>query len=124
MRCALLERDPELVFLIDSATEDILHDAIFETSPDGVRWVIILSSSELTENDANIIRQVGLSHRPICAMETSKIDDSEVLRRCRVSLTNSGTPSNICRRHFRARLLDDKDVKWTVYEMLVEFGQH
>ena len=27
-----------LVFLVDSATEVILHDAIFESSPDGVVW--------------------------------------------------------------------------------------
>jgi hypothetical protein len=31
-----------LVFLVDSATEDILQDAIFKSSPDGVVWVIIV----------------------------------------------------------------------------------
>ena len=41
-----------LVFLVDSATEDILHDAIFESSRDGVVWVIIVVM-KLFENEAN-----------------------------------------------------------------------
>ena len=56
----------------------------------------------------------------------SKIDNSEsgAVRQCRVDLTDSRAgPSNICRRHFRARLLDDKDVKWIVYEMFIDFGR-
>ena len=42
MKCAFKDVNLRLglVFLVDSATEDILHDAIFESSPDGVVWVI------------------------------------------------------------------------------------
>ena len=62
--------------------------------------------------------QVALSQRPIC-IPASKNGDSEsgAVRRCRVHLSSLG--ATICGRHFRARLLEDKDVKWTVYEMLV-----
>jgi hypothetical protein len=41
MECAFKDVNLGLVFLVDSATEDILHDAVFESSPDGVVWVII-----------------------------------------------------------------------------------
>ena len=62
--------------------------------------------------------QVALSQRPIC-IPASKNGDSEsgAVRRCRVYLSSSGAP--MCGRHFRARLLEDKDVKWTVNEMFV-----
>ena len=42
MKCAFKDVNLRMgfVFLVDSATEDILHDAIFESSPDGVVWVI------------------------------------------------------------------------------------
>jgi len=101
MRCALSEGNPGLVFLVDLATQDILHDAIFESSADAVSWV-------------------GLSHRPICTPTIDQLG-SEAVGRCRVDLTSSG---DICGRHFRARLLADKGVKWTVYEMFAEFGQY
>ena len=42
MECAFKDVNLGLVFLVDSATEDILHDAIFESSPDGVTWVSIV----------------------------------------------------------------------------------
>ena len=59
-----------------------------------------------------------MSQRPIC-IPASKIGNSEsgAVRRCRVHLASSG--ATICGRHLRARLLEDKDVKWTVYEMFV-----
>ena len=62
--------------------------------------------------------QVALNHRPIC-LPAFNIGDSEsgAVSRCRVDLTSSGAA--ICGRHFRARLLEDKDLKWTVYEMFV-----
>lgn len=41
MQCVFFERNFGLVFLVDSAAEDILHDAIFELSPDSVNWVIV-----------------------------------------------------------------------------------
>ena len=43
MKCAFKDVNLRMgfVFLVDSATEDILHDAIFESSPDGVVWVIM-----------------------------------------------------------------------------------
>ena len=43
--------------------------------------------------------------------------DLGAVSRCRVDLTGSGPA--ICGRYFRARLLEDRDVKWTVYEMFV-----
>ena len=119
VECAIKDVNLGLVFLVDSATEDILHDAIFESSPDGVVWVIMIF--ELFKTRLIVFFwQVALSHRPIC-IPASKNGDSESgeARRCRVDLTSSGAPSTICGRHFRARLLDDKDVKWTVYEMSV-----
>ena len=42
MKCAFKDANLGLIFLVDSATEDILHDAIFESSPDRVVWVIIV----------------------------------------------------------------------------------
>lgn len=43
MQCAFKDvNDLGLVFLVDLATEDILQDAIFESSSDGVVWVIIV----------------------------------------------------------------------------------
>lgn len=42
MECASKDLNLGLEFLVDSATEDILHDAIFESSSDGVVWVIIV----------------------------------------------------------------------------------
>ena len=42
VECAIKDVNLGLVFLVDSATEDILHDAIFESSPDGVVWVIMI----------------------------------------------------------------------------------
>jgi hypothetical protein len=45
MQCVLLDGNLGLVFLVDLATEDILHDAIIEWSPDGVIWVILSQSS-------------------------------------------------------------------------------
>jgi hypothetical protein len=43
MECASKDVNLGLIFLVDLATEDILHDAIFESSPDGVVWVIYSS---------------------------------------------------------------------------------
>lgn len=45
MQCTLLDGNLELVFLVDLATENILHDAIIEWSPDGVIWVNLSQSS-------------------------------------------------------------------------------
>ena len=42
MQCASKDLNLGLEFLVDSATEDILHDAIFESSSDGVVWVIMV----------------------------------------------------------------------------------
>lgn len=42
MECASKDLNLGLEFLVDSATEDILHDAIFESSSDGVVWVIMV----------------------------------------------------------------------------------
>ena len=42
MECAFRDLNLGLEFLVDSATEDILHDSIFESSSDGVVWVIIV----------------------------------------------------------------------------------
>jgi hypothetical protein len=69
------------------------------------------------EIDILLILQVGLSHPPIC-MSLAKIGEWEAVRRCRVDMTSSGAEKK-CGRHFRARLLYDKDVKWTVYEIFV-----
>ena len=52
MECTLKDVNMGLVFLVDSATEDILHDAVFEWSPDGVTWVSIVVI-ELFESEIN-----------------------------------------------------------------------
>lgn len=52
MECAVKDVNMGLVFLVDSATEDILHDAVFESSPDGMTWVSIVVI-ELFESEIN-----------------------------------------------------------------------
>ena len=115
IECPFKDVNLVLVLLVDSATEDILYDAIFELSPDGLVWVIIsVMNYDYYLININISLQVPLSQRPPICIDNP---GSEAVRRCRVDLTSPGT--DICRRHFRVRLLDDKDVKWTVYEMFV-----
>ena len=117
IECAFTGKDVNLglIFLVDSATEDILHDAMFESSPDGMVWVITIVVMKYLKTRLIVFLEIPLSQRLICIGDSV----SGAIRRCRVDLTGSGSGIAICGRHFRARLRDDKDVKWTVYEMFV-----
>ncbi|KAI0660596.1 hypothetical protein C8Q70DRAFT_62413 [Cubamyces menziesii] len=94
----------ELVWLVDSATEDILKACAFEWSSDGVTW----------QNPA--------SHGPIC-YDTSRdavVDDEKVpLRECsaQMLLGSSALHLRATGRYFRARLNEDKQARWVVAEV-------
>ncbi|KAI0828984.1 hypothetical protein BC628DRAFT_1315872 [Trametes gibbosa] len=93
----------ELVWLVNSATEDILQSCTFGWSSDNVTW-----------HDA--------AHNPICydsAREATVDDEQVLLRECSVQMLvgSSALHLRATGRYFRAQLKEDRTERWVVAEV-------
>ncbi|KAI0800750.1 hypothetical protein C8Q74DRAFT_1454356 [Fomes fomentarius] len=94
----------ELVWLVDSSTEQTLKSCTFEWSSDNVTWSIV-------------------SHVPICydtAQEASTLDGAPViLRECSVQIVfgSDALRPSAYGRYYRARLGEDRAERWTISEV-------
>ncbi|KAH9858325.1 hypothetical protein C2E23DRAFT_803583 [Lenzites betulinus] len=93
----------ELVWLVNSATEDILQSCTFGWSADNVTW-----------HDA--------AHSPICydsALDATVEDEKVPLRECSVQMLvgSSALHLRATGRYFRAQLKEDSGERWVVAEV-------